>query len=522
MKRFIRFDENNVSKVIVKYSFILVCAIALLLLLIYTPKYYLEYKKNIESTSEHLNELFRERIKFEVEEMVKNTQYRSDVHRNYVMYKFDNETFLFRDELNGYLKNRSENNDRILRSFISSYSVKDTLKYYFISYSDKILLRTNDSLLSVQKPEFGPEGVRSKIDSILQKTDKSRDNIIKIKYSDKNELYCGLVFPEKNLERGLKEIVYQEIKKANIKGSQEYIFVYEILKYEGGKGFARMLINPNRPDLTGSLIDDDYKDAQGFEFRKEFMKQIRINNEAFVSYIYKDPQTGENDLKTSYFKYYPEFKWVFAQGYYRSQISQIIAEDVARYKNDFIFRIILIISLIVFSLTLYYFLFRHFSRRVQETILRYRSGLKKKNKLLLKEIELSNAKQKELSEFSDYISQIYESVPVGIVLIDASSKIIEKINNSGLETLGYNKEDIIGTKCHLSFCPALAGKCPIIDEKKDIDNSERTIVDKYGNDIPVFKKACKISIKGKNYILESFIDIRKIKEAEKKLIELKE
>jgi PAS domain S-box-containing protein len=419
MNRFIRFDENNVAKVIVRYSFILVSGIALTLAAIYTPKYYYEYKDNIESTTRHLNKLFQQRIKFEVDAIVSNTEYRRSVHTNYLKENFD--------------------------------------------------LSDNGSLI-----------------------------------------------------KSVKKIVLDEITSMDLQGSQEYIFVYELLKPEGGKKFARMLINPNRPDLVGNLIDEDYRDIEGFEFRNEFMRQIRISGEAFVSYMYKDPNTGLYDRKTSYFKYYPEFNWIFAQGYYAGQISEIIEEDVRRYKKDFIFRISLIIGLIIVFLSLYYYLFRNFSRNVQDTILRYRTGLEEKNKMLLKEIEQSDLKQKELSEYSDYISKIYESIPVGIVLIDTEKRTIEKINDAGLETLGYKREELIGRVCNHTFCPSLVNKCPIIDEGKEIDNAERIIVHKSGKQISVLKKACRIKIKDRTYILESFIDITKIKEAEKELIRLKD
>jgi len=55
-----KFDENNISKVIVKFSFILVSVIAFSLIAIYTPKYYYEYRNNTESTKQHLNKLLEE------------------------------------------------------------------------------------------------------------------------------------------------------------------------------------------------------------------------------------------------------------------------------------------------------------------------------------------------------------------------------------------------------------------------------------------------------------------------------
>ena len=67
----------------------------------------------------------------------------------------------------------------------------------------------------------------------------------------------------------------------------DYYFVYDLHNIDGGKDFATMLINNNRPDLVGRTLSDDYADAKGKEFRKEFLKGIREEGEAFVVYWYK-------------------------------------------------------------------------------------------------------------------------------------------------------------------------------------------------------------------------------------------
>lgn len=44
---------------------------------------------------------------------------------------------------------------------------------------------------------------------------------------------------------------------------------------QGGDDFAKLIVNPNRPDLLGKLISTNYKDQDGKKFREEFMKDIR-------------------------------------------------------------------------------------------------------------------------------------------------------------------------------------------------------------------------------------------------------
>nr|WP_320192473.1 cache domain-containing protein [uncultured Desulfobacter sp.] len=94
----------------------------------------------------------------------------------------------------------------------------------------------------------------------------------------------------------------------------EYIFIYQLHNMNGGNEFATMLVNPNRPDLIGKKISDNYTDIKGKMFRKEMVQGIRDTGEAFVSYWYKNPGSEEPGSKLSYFKYYPAWKWIVAKG----------------------------------------------------------------------------------------------------------------------------------------------------------------------------------------------------------------
>jgi PAS domain S-box-containing protein len=532
MNRFIRFDENNISKIILKYSFLLVSLIAFFLIAIYVPKYYFEYKKNTASTRQHLNRLFTDRIKFEVTEITNNIDYRSKVHENYLLTGLENELYRFYEHFNEITAARNAGSNEYLK-ILQNYSNGKSSRNFLIVKDGNIYISTGDSE-AVIKDEKGffrdrsiaggskLKGDEPALHSIFYDILKNGDNQIRIKYSDSKKIFYGVIVSKEHLERSLKEIVFKEIVDTNMKGSQEYIFVYDLIKPEGGKGFAKMIINPNRPDLIGTFIDDDYKDAEGFEFRKEFMQQIRTSGEAVVSYMYNNPMTGKPDRKTSYFRLYPVLNWIVAQGFYDDQISVIVKNDENRYRNDFIFRIALMVLLVIIFLTVYYLIFKNFAERIQNTIINYRNSLEQKNKMLSAEIGTSKLKQKDLEESNEYISTLYESIPVGIVLIEAQSREIRNINDSGLAILGYEKNELIGKVCHFSFCPAFVNKCPILDEGSNIDYSERTVVHKNGTRISVLKKVTKISIKGKIYLLESFTDITKIKQTEAELIKLKD
>jgi len=119
--------------------------------------------------------------------------------------------------------------------------------------------------------------------------------------------------------RLLNNISFQE-------SESNYYFVYDIKKMQGGDEFARLIVNPNRPDLLGKLLSTNYKDDDGKKFREEFMHNIRTKGESYTQYAYKKPNTKFIKQKLSYFKHYKIWDWVIAVGVYTDDIEKEILE----------------------------------------------------------------------------------------------------------------------------------------------------------------------------------------------------
>jgi len=104
-----------------------------------------------------------------------------------------------------------------------------------------------------------------------------------------------------------------------------YFFVYDIKDFNGGDKFARLLVNPNRPDLLGKLISSKYPDANGKLFREDFLNDIKLKKESYTQYAYTKPGSNDVKQKLSYFKLYEEWNWVIAVGVYTDDIEKEIA-----------------------------------------------------------------------------------------------------------------------------------------------------------------------------------------------------
>lgn len=113
--------------------------------------------------------------------------------------------------------------------------------------------------------------------------------------------------------------------------------------------------------------------------------------------------------------------------------------------------------------------------------------------------------------YEDRYEHIYEMIQTGIVLIDTKTHKIVDINPIAIEMIGIDKDIIIGKECHNFICSAEKGKCPITDLKEQKDRSKRELITSSGRVIPILKTVVPITLSGRSYLLESFIDLRKLK-----------
>jgi len=114
---------------------------------------------------------------------------------------------------------------------------------------------------------------------------------------------------------------------------------------------------------------------------------------------------------------------------------------------------------------------------------------------------------------------ILESVHAGILLVDPITHKIVDANTTAAGLFGTSKDAIIGSVCHRFICPAEAGSCPITDLGQTVDNAERVLLTADGKSRPILKSVSRITLRGHDYLLESFVDISDRKQMEYALLE---
>ncbi|MEA3560086.1 MAG: PAS domain S-box protein, partial [Candidatus Thermoplasmatota archaeon] len=114
------------------------------------------------------------------------------------------------------------------------------------------------------------------------------------------------------------------------------------------------------------------------------------------------------------------------------------------------------------------------------------------------------------------LTNVFESLQTGLVIVDAETHNIVFSNNAAADMAQTTRENMIGKLCHKFICPAEIGKCPITDLGKSVGNVERTLLRADGSEIPVFKSVKSFVYQGRPCLLESFSDITEIKEGEER------
>ena len=119
----------------------------------------------------------------------------------------------------------------------------------------------------------------------------------------------------------------------------------------------------------------------------------------------------------------------------------------------------------------------------------------------------------------EQFEKIWKTVESGIAIIDAETREILDVNPVAVRMFGGDKEKIIGSRCQKLFCPT--EKCPILELNQNVDRSEKKFKKANGEVIPIIKSVSRILYNGRNALLENFIDISYLKEAEEQMQMLK-
>jgi PAS domain S-box-containing protein len=133
------------------------------------------------------------------------------------------------------------------------------------------------------------------------------------------------------------------------------------------------------------------------------------------------------------------------------------------------------------------------------------------------DIDRRHRSEVALRESEQRLQTLLENMPAGVIVVDAQTHYIYEANAVALRLLGATREEVIGQECHEFICPAARGACPVTDLGMSVDNAERILRRRDGQRLPVLKTVAQVMLRGRPYLIESFVDIARQKRAERDL-----
>lgn len=203
-----------------------------------------------------------------------------------------------------------------------------------------------------------------------------------------------------------KENVAEDITVSMGPNPKNYFFVYDLHDINGGKDFATMLVNPNRPDLVGTKLSDDYRGARGGLFRKEFLAGLRENGEAFVTYWYKKAGHEQPKQKLSYFKLYPEWNWIVAKGVYLDDLDTIILREKEQLQVKVRHKIAVFAVLLLLAVACVVIIAHYFTKGINAIFVEYKV-IQEKQQFELEEINKYLHKRATTDNLTDLYNRQY-------------------------------------------------------------------------------------------------------------------
>jgi PAS domain S-box-containing protein len=125
--------------------------------------------------------------------------------------------------------------------------------------------------------------------------------------------------------------------------------------------------------------------------------------------------------------------------------------------------------------------------------------------------------EQALKESEHRLQTILDCVQAGIMVIDTEEHIIVDANPAALRMIKAAREETLGRRCHRFICSNEEGTCPVTDLGEEISNSEQMILDVEDREIPVLMTVIPMTLKDRQYLLTSFVDLSDRKQAEEEL-----
>lgn len=332
-----------------------------------------------------------------------------------------------------YYKNLSEVIGKFLDQYYSSspdISIDFFIKYFeterkIVDFSFIIIEKSTGSVVYSNIPQDDAVDPIQALESV--------ENTFPV-FSRKNYGEYELVWGVNKdvIDNRVKIQIHDEIHNYRF-SNDAYIWVNEVINYEGGENYAIRRIHPNLKDTEGMFLSTNMSDIKGNLPYLTELEGVKRDGELFFNYFFKKNNSEIISEKVTYAKLYKEYNWIIAMGVHLDDVQAYVDQTTSHSERD-VQKMLLSVAALVLVLIL--------SAFILVSVLE-KWYYKKSTKLLIEETHrdpLTNifnrrAAQKQLNIV--WQSFIYTGINSAIIMIDIDD--FKKVNDN----CGHDKGDLI-------------------------------------------------------------------------------
>ncbi|MEG1803537.1 MAG: sensor domain-containing diguanylate cyclase [Lachnospiraceae bacterium] len=152
----------------------------------------------------------------------------------------------------------------------------------------------------------------------------------------KKEVQMILFVENKDIDGVVKEKIRSQIH-AGIDTENEYIWINEIINWDGGDHYAIRYVHPNLIHTEGEYLSTKTQDGRGNSPYEKELEGIKEKGELFQTYSFKNKLDDRQSEKFTYAKLYEPYQWIIATGkpwkdifHYTGQLEQYHGKSIQK------------------------------------------------------------------------------------------------------------------------------------------------------------------------------------------------
>ncbi|NLK73207.1 MAG: diguanylate cyclase [Clostridiales bacterium] len=176
---------------------------------------------------------------------------------------------------------------------------------------------------------------------------------------------------KKSIDEFIKDQIHDEIHSYRF-SNDAYIWVNEVINYEGGDNYAIRRVHPNLKETEGTYLSTDMTDIKGnFPYLTE-LEGVKKDGELFFNYYFEKKNSDIISEKVTYAKLYKQYDWIIAMGVYLDDVDYYVYQTTTQSRkttnNLMITMSVLIIAVILTELILMSFLEKWYNKKFDRVI----------------------------------------------------------------------------------------------------------------------------------------------------------